>query len=758
MIGLEIISQAIRYPWVTIPLCFVVLACLSFVLYPNATKFVFHAFLKPLPGNSTSQITALEAFYAKQAEIYDVTRDKLLQGRQVMLALIASHIDFKNSGKIWVDVGGGTGWNIEQMNEIIPISQFKAVYLVDLSPSLLEIARRRFERLNFTNVFVVYGDASSFVIPDVPKADIITLSYSLSMIPTYYSALDHLERLLQDDGIVGVIDFYTSSSNVKHRTNLGSVQSRHVPLISRIFWRTWFEFDRVFLDADRRDYLEYRFGTIKSLNCRNKLLGWIPYHISIMCKKDRNQLKIEEVDASYTESPYFGPSLPNGGDTQVSNVVSKGFEAAIHNLQSNLPMPSFLYARKHWRVYYEETLAKHMQFTTYLYAFVWEDPKEDRRFLKIKPDDVMFCITSAGDNALDYALAGPRRIHCVDLNPTQNHLMELKLASFSCLEYNDIWKMFGEGVHPEFKTLLVEKLSPYLSSHAFQYWYANQDTFTKKGLYETGHSRLAIKCARWLFRICGISKEVKEMCSATTLVEQVSIWERRVKPIILHPLVSKLLIANPAFLWKALGVPVNQLALVEQDYENMLEYVKDTFDPIIRKRLLKNDNYFYYLCLTGRYSKECHPSYLAPSSYKKLTSGVLDGVRVHTDTVLEVLQRMNGGVLNKAIIMDHLDWFKEGSKDCEDEIIALRKAMKPDGQVLFRSASKHPFYVAVFEKHGFECKPAQVRHHGEVIDRTNMYASTWLCRKKDEMSELVLPSSVIDVKEISVSSSVDARR
>ena len=25
-----------------------------------------------------------------------------------MLALIASHIDFKNSGKIWVDVGGGT--------------------------------------------------------------------------------------------------------------------------------------------------------------------------------------------------------------------------------------------------------------------------------------------------------------------------------------------------------------------------------------------------------------------------------------------------------------------------------------------------------------------------------------------------------------------------------------------------------------------------------------------------------------------------
>ena len=113
---------------------------------------------------------------------------------------------------------GVLGWNIEQMNEIIPISQFKAVYLVDLSPdSIWKLLEDDFERLNFTNVFVVYGDASSFVIPDVPKADIITLSYSLSMIPTYYSALDHLERLLQDDGIVGVIDFYTSSSNVEHQ-------------------------------------------------------------------------------------------------------------------------------------------------------------------------------------------------------------------------------------------------------------------------------------------------------------------------------------------------------------------------------------------------------------------------------------------------------------------------------------------------------------------------------------------------------------
>ena len=37
-------------------------------------------------------------------------------------------------------------------------------------------------------------------------------------------------------------------------------------------------------------------------------------------------------------------------------------------------------------------------------------------------------ITSAGRNALDYALLAPRRIHAVDASPRQTALLELKLA------------------------------------------------------------------------------------------------------------------------------------------------------------------------------------------------------------------------------------------------------------------------------------------------------------------------------------------
>src|SRR5277367_1016608 len=85
---------------------------------------------------------------------------------------------------------------------------FSNVYLVDFSPSLCEVARKRFTRLGWTNVKVVCQDARTFRLEDhesdavnavgfsrsptvgyfsderqsVGGADLITMSYSLSMI------------------------------------------------------------------------------------------------------------------------------------------------------------------------------------------------------------------------------------------------------------------------------------------------------------------------------------------------------------------------------------------------------------------------------------------------------------------------------------------------------------------------------------------------------------------------------------------------
>ncbi|MCU0982993.1 MAG: BtaA family protein, partial [Pirellulaceae bacterium] len=80
-----------------------------------------------------------------------------------------------------------------------------------------------------------------------------------------------------------------------------------------------------------------------------------------------------------------------------------------------------------------------------VYNTCWEDPRLDRIALALRPSDRLVMITSAGCNALDYALLGPSRIDAVDVNPRQNALLELKIAALRRLEFEDFFALFGDG-------------------------------------------------------------------------------------------------------------------------------------------------------------------------------------------------------------------------------------------------------------------------------------------------------------------------
>ena len=107
----------------------------------------------------------------------------------------------------WVDIGGGTGENIERMNAFFPIRNFDMVYLVDITPSLCEVAKKRFQKLGWTNVKVLCMDASKFEVPKEDGEDLeialITMSYSLSMMESFYPLIDRLEQVLSPAGIFG---------------------------------------------------------------------------------------------------------------------------------------------------------------------------------------------------------------------------------------------------------------------------------------------------------------------------------------------------------------------------------------------------------------------------------------------------------------------------------------------------------------------------------------------------------------------------
>lgn len=137
---------------------------------------------------------------------------------------------------------------------------------MDLSPSLCEMARKRFERLGWTNVKVICQDARAFrlhehepqahqrkeiilqgqIVRDLDEnadaggAELVTMSYALSMIPEFYPVIDSISSLLSPNGIVGVVDFYVQSQvDFRSRNYTGGAIDRHCMWISRVFWRTW---------------------------------------------------------------------------------------------------------------------------------------------------------------------------------------------------------------------------------------------------------------------------------------------------------------------------------------------------------------------------------------------------------------------------------------------------------------------------------------------------------------------------------------
>ena len=71
-----------------------------------------------------------------------------------------------------------------------------------------------------------------------------------------------------------------------------------------------------------------------------------------------------------------------------------------------------------------------------VYNTCWEDPAVDRQALHIGPEDTVMVITSAGCNALDYALGNPARVYAIDANPRQNALLELKIAGIRKLDFD----------------------------------------------------------------------------------------------------------------------------------------------------------------------------------------------------------------------------------------------------------------------------------------------------------------------------------
>ena len=135
----------------------------------------------------------LESFYAAQADGYDTFRRRLLHGREQMIRAATFHsARGGTNGGIWADLGGGTGANLEMVGEEIVMS-FAKIYVVDLCPSLLAVARKRCAERGWHHVECVEADATQWVAEEGEgKLSLVTFSYSLTMVPDWWAAIQQV--------------------------------------------------------------------------------------------------------------------------------------------------------------------------------------------------------------------------------------------------------------------------------------------------------------------------------------------------------------------------------------------------------------------------------------------------------------------------------------------------------------------------------------------------------------------------------------
>lgn len=225
----------------------------------NDLKILWH--MAVTGGRGKTHEERLENFYSGQATGYDAFRKRLLHGKEDLFDSLPTV-----PGGVWVDLGAGTGENAENWGE--RLKDFSHAYLVDLSSSLLKVAEQRVAARGWTNVTPVHADATKFL-PDEGLADIVTFSYSLTMIPDWFLAMDQALRMLKPGGLIGVVDFFVArkwpaDGLAKHRWS------------TRTMWPTWFANDNVFLNGDHIPYLQSRFETV-SLNQHRGKVPYMPF-------------------------------------------------------------------------------------------------------------------------------------------------------------------------------------------------------------------------------------------------------------------------------------------------------------------------------------------------------------------------------------------------------------------------------------------------------------------------------------------------
>jgi phosphatidylethanolamine/phosphatidyl-N-methylethanolamine N-methyltransferase len=174
--------------------------------------------------------------YRRWAPVYDFTFGQVAEaGRKHAVEIIN-----RRKGRV-LEVGVGTGLSLPCYADHITITG------IDLSPDMLDKARRRVGRSRLDNVAGLYEmDAGALAFPD-ESFDTVVAMYVMTVVPDPERVMRELERVCAAGGEVILINHFSQEHGFR-----GWFERRLAPLADVIGWHAVFDLDRVLVCDDLR--------------------------------------------------------------------------------------------------------------------------------------------------------------------------------------------------------------------------------------------------------------------------------------------------------------------------------------------------------------------------------------------------------------------------------------------------------------------------------------------------------------------------
>lgn len=156
-----------------------------------------------IDGGSADHARAMDAQYALQRHVYDLTRKYYLLGRDRLIRNLA----VPPGGSV-LEIGVGTGRNLALAARHYPQAR---LFGLDISHEMLKSAQRNLDRAGaLGRTFLGRADATGFdpqALFGEPGFDRVFVSYSFSMIPDWEAALAQALSVVEPGGSLHTVDF-----------------------------------------------------------------------------------------------------------------------------------------------------------------------------------------------------------------------------------------------------------------------------------------------------------------------------------------------------------------------------------------------------------------------------------------------------------------------------------------------------------------------------------------------------------------------